>query len=164
MMPRQSRNKRLEMKLLYQTRRCSFALLLVILMSASGCGATKGETTRQTVHLDNLSLPEFLVPVEVESVSSSPDAAELYTSGVFRWGKFNEADITNLRVSLEDTLKAAISQNRLDKSDKVRVYVVVRKYIVAASNVEVAALAAVDWCAARKDGTLLYREIFYAAN
>jgi hypothetical protein len=133
-------------------------------MGASGCGAIKGETTRQTVHLNNLSLPESLVPIEVESFSSAPDAAELYTSGVKRWGKFNDADLTNLRASLEDTLKAAISQDRLDNSEKVRVYVVIRNYLVAASNIQGATLAAVDWCAARKDGTLLYREIFYAAN
>jgi hypothetical protein len=35
--------------------------------------------------------------------------------------------------------------------------------IGASTNMEVAVLAAVDWCAARNDGTAIYRDVFYAA-
>ena len=144
--------------------RCLRPLLLVALMGAAGCGAIKGETTPQTVHLNDLSLPEPLVPIELGSVSSTPNAAELHTSGVYEWGKFDDADLASIRASLERTLKEAVDRYRLDESEKVRVYVVIRKYIVAASNVAASALATVDWCAARKDGTLLYRELFYATD
>lgn len=140
-------------------------LLLVFgLAGVSGCGAVTGETTQQTVPLDTLSLPATSVPVAVASVTSRPDASELFTSGVYRWGEFDQADIANLRMSLESTLSAAVSQNRLDDSDMVRLYVLIRKYIVASSNAEIAALAAIDWCAARGDGIPLYGEVFYAAD
>lgn len=163
-MPRHGASKSSELKFLHWARRCAAPLLLVVLSFVSGCGAITGRTTQQTVQLDNLSLPEFLVPVTVESFTSAPDAGELHTSGVYRWGKFDEADLTNLRVSLERTLNAAVGQHRLDESEVVRVHVIIRKYIVASSNSEIGALAAVDWCAALGSGNPLYGEVFYSAN
>jgi len=128
-----------------------------------GCGTTGG-TTRQTVHFSDLNVEQALVPVRVYSVLSASDAAILSTSGVYRWGEFDASDLANLRGSLEDTIAAATKNSRVDGSETLSVYVTVRRYVVAASNVEGAALVAIDWCLARSDGLPVYRELFYATD
>ena len=139
------------------------ATSLFALSVLCGCGTT-GETTRQIVELENLPQRQAVVPIQVDSVLAAPDAAQLHSSGVYKWGKFDASDLAHLRATLDDTLAAATRKVQQDPSDRLHIALVVRKYIVAASNVEGAALAAIDWCIARSDGLPVYREIFYAAN
>jgi hypothetical protein len=131
-------------------------------MSASGCGTTGG-TTRETVALAETPAAGALVPIQVDTVTIAPEGAELYAIGTYAWGRFDKSDLANIRGSLEDTLAAAAKSKQLDPSDRVRVSLLLRRYVVASTNMEVAVLAAVDWCAARNDGTAIYRDVFYAA-
>ncbi len=138
-------------------------LFAAVLLSASGCGLT-GETTRETIALAETPATGPLVPIQVDTVAIASEGAELYAIGTYAWGKFDEADLANIRGSLEDSLAAATKSKQLDPSDRVRVSLLLRRYVVASTNMEVAVLAAVDWCAARNDGTAIYRDVFYAAH
>ncbi len=137
--------------------------LLAALIATSGC-SSNGATTRQIVDLADLSLPHDSLAVVVESVSISPEAAASNAAGTASPGGFDQADLENLRGSLVDTLEAAMKSRSLDESGPIAIYLVVRNHAIATAGFEGAALAAVDWCAARPSGTPIYRELFYVTE
>ena len=137
--------------------------LLVALFAISGC-SSNGATTRQVVGLADLSLPKDSLAVVVNSVSISPEAATSNSAGTASPGGFDQADLENLRGSLIDTLRAAMNSRSLDESGPISIYLVVRIHVMATAGLEGAALAAVDWCAARPSGTPIYRELFYVTE
>lgn len=129
----------------------------------SGCGTT-GATVRQTVQLDVHSLNRNFVAIVIEDVDIVPGGNDLYAVGVQEWGRFDTQDLSNLQGSLEDTIQSVMVGKHLDSSEKVRVSVLLRRYVVAATNHSGHVLATVDWCAAQSNGSVLYRELFYAAD
>ena len=137
--------------------------LLAALFATSGC-SSNGATTRQVVGLADLSLPKDSLAVVVKSVSISPEAAASNLAGTASSGEFDHADLENLRGSLVDTLRVAMISRSLDESGPISIYLVVRIYVMATASLEGAALAAVDWCAARPSGTPTYRELFYVTE
>jgi hypothetical protein len=137
--------------------------LLAALFAISGC-SSNGATTRQVVGLADLTLPNDSLAVVVKSVSSSPEAAASNLAGTASPGEFDRADLENLRGSLVDTLRAAMNSRSIDESGPISIYLVVRNHVMATAGLEGAALAAVDWCAARPSGTPIYRELFYVTE
>jgi len=137
--------------------------LLAALFAISGC-SSNGATTRQVVGLADLSLPNDSLAVAVKSVSLSPEAAASSSADTASPGGFDQADLENLRGSLVDTLRAAMEFRSLDESGPISIHLAVRNHVMATAGLEGAALAAVDWCAARPSGTPIYRELFYVTE
>jgi hypothetical protein len=137
--------------------------LLAALFAIPGCSSNSA-TTRQVVNLADLSLPNDSLAVVVKSVSISPKAAASNSAGTASPGGFDQADLENLHGSLVDTLRAAMNFRSLDESAPISIYLVVRNHVMATASLEGAALAAVDWYAARPSGTPIYRELFYVTE
>jgi hypothetical protein len=138
-------------------------LLIASLIGLPGC-SSNGATTRQVVGLADMSLPKISLAVAVKSVSINPGATAPDGAGSGSLADFDQADLENLRASLVDTLHAAMNSRSLDVSETISIYLVIRNYAMAASRLDGAGLAAVDWCAARPSGTPIYRELFYVTE
>jgi hypothetical protein len=138
---------------------------LVVLFVLLACGTT-GHTTRAPVDLGALPVPASaeLRPVAVGSVEADPSGIRLMNVGSYAWGKFDESDLANLRVSLEDTLAAATKGRTLAAEASVRVHLVIRDYVVATSNNAGAVFVGVEWYAAAGDDPCLFGESFYATS
>jgi len=137
---------------------CLIALVATLSATLLACTGS----TRETLNIRPGGRARLAVPIIVEKVTASPDAPGLIAARTMRIGAFNLDDLANIRGSLVDTLRAAADPASTSIDDRLRLSVVIRRYLVAHSNNAGGVLAAVDWCAARDDGSAIYREIFYA--
>jgi hypothetical protein len=138
------------------------ALVLGACVTLSACGITGG-TSRFVVPLDPGQVPTGTAEVRVASAGMDKDPAYLQAVHVVRWGKFDADDLRNLEESLRGTITrhrpvAAPAESRLD------IHLVMRRYVLSASNTGAAALACVAWAATTPQGTLLFEEQFYASH
>lgn len=138
----------------------------VLAMSAlvCGCGATTGKTTHGAVALDHLPLSRELRALQLNSVEGENEGVRLIAIGVQPWGKFDDEDRANLRLSLDATLKAAMTGRIAGAENPIQLYVLIRKYVIGASNSEAAVWAYVGWCAVGGDEQVLFDEAFYATG
>jgi hypothetical protein len=114
------------------------------------------------VPLDNIPQTRELRAVQVESLEREDEGIRLINIDVRPSGKFDDEDQANMRRSLEETLKAAM-RNRATQGDKaIHLHVLIRKYVVGASNNQAVVWTSVDWCAADEDGQVLFSEAFHA--
>jgi hypothetical protein len=142
---------------------CVRVLLLVMPIVLTGCGTfgeTRSEPVKITAHADSNSKR----PIALGRLQHEKDAARLLSVGVFAWGKFDDQDEINLRNSMQGTLREAFSGIAFSTDDRIDLYIWLRKYLVAASNNEVAVFVGVDWCAADKNRQVHFQDTFYAAK
>jgi hypothetical protein len=88
----------------------------------------------------------------------------LYNVGTYAWGKFDDDDQANLEATLKDTLTAATQGRSTTDEGTIKVYLMIRKYIVGTSNNAGAVFAGLDWCAADINNQVLFQETFYATS
>jgi len=122
-----------------------------------------GKTSRQVVEMENMRLSGESARVELITLALLPDAAEQYPIGVGRiesYG-FTEDDLENLRGSFVDTLQNALAPRTVRSDQSIKLHLLIRRYMVAYTNHSIAMMAAINWCATEKDGSVLYREDFY---
>ena len=143
--------------------RYSVAFLTVVSAALAACTLT-GSTARETLNVRAVAPARLAVPIVIDKVVASRDAPGLIAAGTMRVGAFNLDDLANIRGTLADTLRASASAAPAEIDDRLRLSVVIRRYLVAHSNNAAGALVAVDWCAARGGGDAVYRELFYAAG
>ena len=99
------------------------------------------------------------------SVMREQHESGLTTAGVvFAWGGFNDNDQSNIAVSIEEALAAAARERQVTVDDPVRIYVLIRKYLVRTSNSFVAVFSGVDWVAVNSRSEVLYQDTFYATS
>jgi hypothetical protein len=94
-----------------------------------------------------------------------PDAAILhFVPPVKPWGKFEPDDLRNFEQSLRDTITTQLPATVRSTGPRLDVHVMIRRYMVAASNTGGAVLASVTWAATDAEGKLIYQEQFYASE
>lgn len=143
----------------------SLMALLFVVVSAtlSACGIAGG-TSRFVVPLDPSQRPKIAAEVRVASAGMDVNPAYLNAVNVFRWGKFDAADLRNIDVSLRDTLAQHLPPPSVGTAARLELHVVIRRYVVSASNTAGAALACVAWAATTPQGTRIFDEQFYASH
>jgi len=101
----------------------------------------------------------------VASVSREQHGSSLTTAGrVFAWGDFNDNDQSNIALSIEDALVAAARERQVTMGEPVRIYVLIRKYLVRTSNSFVAVFSGIDWVAVNSRSEILFQDTFYATS
>jgi hypothetical protein len=136
---------------------------VVASVALSACG-TAGGTSRFVVPLELGQQPTPTAEVRVGSTGMDVDPAYLHAVNVFRWGKFDAADLRNLDVSLRDTIARHRPSPAPGLDTQLELHLVIRRYVVSASNIAGAVLACVAWAATTPQGTLLFAEQFYASH
>ncbi|MHC4459058.1 MAG: hypothetical protein ACYS0I_18615 [Planctomycetota bacterium] len=128
-----------------------------------GCGIT-GTTVPFTLELSNPSPDRLTAAPKVDTVELGEEASLLIPVGVFAMGKFDSNDLAVIGNSLKNTLATVKTNEFTEPIDELNLHLVIRRYLVAASNVEVTALACVAWCAINQHGKIVFHEQFYASK
>ena len=139
------------------------ALVLCACAALSACGIAGG-TSRFVVPLDPGQRPKIAAEVRVASAGMDVNPAYLNAVNVFRWGKFDAADLRNIDASLRDTIAQHLLPPSPGTDARLELHLVIRRYVVSASNTAGAALACVAWAATTPQGTLIFEEQFYASH
>ncbi|HSB80814.1 MAG TPA: hypothetical protein VLM91_18690, partial [Candidatus Methylomirabilis sp.] len=138
-------------------------LVLLGCATLSACGIAGG-TSRFVLPLDLGQLPNGSSEIRVASAGMDANPAYLTAVNVFRWGKFEAADLRNLEESLRGTLMRNLPTTSRPPESRLDIHLVVRRYVVSVSNTAGAVLACVAWAATSAQGTLLFEEQFYASH
>lgn len=141
----------------------TIAVALAACAALAACGTTGG-TSRFVVSLDLRQRPNSVAEVRVASTGMDVDPAYLKAVNVFRWGKFNAADLRNIDASLRDTIAQYLPPPAPSTDARLDLHLVIRRYVVSASNTAGAALACVAWAATTPQGTRIFEEQFYASH
>jgi len=136
---------------------------VVASVALSACGIAGG-TSRFVVPLELGQQPTPTAEVRVGSAGMDVDPAYLHAVNVFPWGKFDAADLRNLDVSLRDTIARHRPTPSPGTDARLELHLVIRRYVVSASNTAGAVLACVAWTATTPEGTLIFEEQFYASH
>jgi hypothetical protein len=136
------------------------SILKVICLSLScllvnGCG-TFGGTKVVNVQISNLPRGP-LASIHTGTVALAPDATKLDSVGVYPVGKFSASDLANIKTSLNKAF-CTIQQTQGVDNRNLNIHVIIRRYLVAASNNSGATLACVAWCAVDQDNQIVYDE------
>jgi hypothetical protein len=148
---------------LFDLRSLKMMMVVMILLLISSCGTT-GQTSRSVIELKDIPLSGKMSLTNVASVERDPDGIMLYNVGTYAWGNFDDDDQANLEATLKDTLAAATQGRTTTDGGTIKVYLMIRKYIVGTSNNAGAVWAGLDWCAADSDKKVLFQETFYATS
>lgn len=138
-------------------------MVVVISVTLSACGIAGG-TSRFVVPLDLSQQPRLTAEIRVASAGMDVDPAYLNAVGVFPWGKFDADDLRNIEVSLRDTIARSRPTPSPRTDARLELHLVIRRYVVSASNTSGAVLACVAWAATTPQGTLIFEEQFYASH
>lgn len=135
------------------------AVLGACLLSA-GCGTFGGTTS--FVLRDGIPRSDGIRLSLASFAREHVETGKAMAVGVFGFSGFDADDEKNLRDSLAGTLKA-VQEGAPPARRDLDLHVLVRRYLVAASNNQAATLACVAWALA--DGpTVLYSQQFYATD
>lgn len=142
--------------------RLKYAFLAIVVAALSGCG-TMGATNVLAIPVQEDT--HLQAHLEIGSLELAEGATRVDSVAVFGWGEFSKEDLQNINVSLQNTLT---SLNKTLPSAaparKLALHVVVRRYLVTASNNAGAALANVAWCVVDEKGRIIFHEQFYASS
>lgn len=129
-----------------------------------GCG-TMGGTNPFVLDLDPALRSQGGASIRVASAAmEDSETAHLVAVNVYPWGTFGVDDLRNIERSLRETISANATAQARDAGAELDVHLVIRRYVVSASNTAGAVFASVTWAATAADGRLLYQEQFYAAD
>lgn len=138
---------------------CVVGLLCIL----AGCGGILGGTKVLQIHID--SPPHnFLKTVEVRSIELDENATRLDSVGVYKVGEFSAKDLNNLTASLQNSLIVLQSAQPSISGQKILLYMIIRRYMVIASNNAGGVLSTIAWCAVDETGDIIYHEQFYASQ
>lgn len=132
---------------------------LFVAALAAGCGTFGG--TRAFTLRDGIPLATD-VRATFGGLAKEQDASKAVAVFVFGFSGFDEDDENNLASSLESTL-ASMNRAGTGPERHVIVHVMVRRYMVVASNNAVGVLACVSW-ALVEQRRAVFSEQFYAAH
>jgi hypothetical protein len=139
------------------------AIALMSCAALSACGTTGG-TSRFALPLDLPAGQKVAANVRVASAAMDADAAYLNPLNVKPWGKFDSDDLRNVEQSLQDTISPYLAPASSSTDSNLDLHLVVRRYVVSTSNTAGAVLACVAWAATTPQGSLIYKEQFYASE
>lgn len=147
------------------TERSAFHAGLVLFACATlaACGLTGG-TSRFVVPLDLSQHPPITSEIHVASAGMDVNPAYLNAVNVFPWGKFDAADLRHLEDSLRGTITRNVPKTARFTEPRLEIHLVIRRYVVSASNTGAGVLACVAWAATSPQGTLIFEEQFYASH
>jgi hypothetical protein len=133
------------------------SILLAGLPSSGVAGQTEPSTLQQAPTAKKQPSPLAIASVVMEE-------AKLDNVEVFAWGKPSQKDVRTIREALEKEI-APFAQKSPDTQDNpLKIWVVIRRYLVATSNDASSSLASVAWCAAYDAEHIVFHEEFYAAK
>lgn len=138
-------------------------LALVGCATFSACGITGG-TSRFVLPLDSSQRPKITSEIRVASAGMDVNPAYLTAVNVFRWGKFDAADLQNLEESLRGTIPPHLPTTSRSIESRIDIHLVIRRYVVSVSNNAGAVLACVAWAATTSQGRLIFEEQFFASH
>lgn len=137
--------------------------LFIIFLSylPTGCGLT-GRTIPFTLEIPKPASEKPMAAIKVAEIDLEEDSTQLISVGVYGWGEFDTNDLKVIEKSLNQTLsKVSTSAGSVGE---LNLHVVIRRYLVAASNNQGFALACVAWCATNEDQEIVFHEQFYASK
>jgi hypothetical protein len=129
----------------------------------TGCGVT-GKTSPFTLQLETPAMGEQMADIKIVSVELGEASSRLVPVGVYAWGKFSDEDLAVLEKSLRDTISGVNHRQYAQSDSALHLYTIIRRYLLAASNVEGAVLACIAWCATDENRNIVYHEQFYASK
>lgn len=150
-------------QLLHRKKQILLINLFLISVVLSGCGTT-GQTTRFIVPMDLDQGLQVRSEIRIASVSMDKDAASLTNIGTYRWGMFDNADLSNIEESLRITLAPLLPAALPQPISRMDIHLVIRRYVVIHSNTGGGVMACVAWAATDSKGKMIYHEQFYSSN
>lgn len=146
--------------------RSALVSLLALFMCAlvSACGTT-GKTTQFVLPLDTAQFPPQIgFDIRIASSAMEKDSAYLNAVKVRPWGKYEPDDLRNLEESLRGTVSSHLPSTPSSAKPKLDIHVVIRRHVLSTSNTGAAILSCVAWAATNSQGSVIYREQFYASE
>ena len=135
--------------------------LIALCFLMAGCGVT-GKTAQIVIGPQDVGVKSSISRlIQLQDISVEPNGTKLVIVGAYPWGEYSEED----RRVLESSIKASLNNLELSENPKMsdlNLYIKIRRYLVAASNNEGAALACIAWCAA-SGNEIIYSEQFFAS-
>jgi hypothetical protein len=138
-------------------------MALIVLSVTAACGIAGG-TSVVNVNINNLGgIVGNRRPIVVSSVEKGSESSKVEAVMVFNWGNMSDGDVSNIKESLVNTI-SSVRRNPSPSTneDPLKIYVVIRKYLVQSSNAAAAVLANIAWCAVSAQQDIIYHEEFYA--
>ncbi len=103
-------------------------------------------------------------PPKLAVASVALQETKLQNVEVFGWGKPSEKDVRTIREALEKEIAPFALNASATSGEVLKLWVVVRRYLVTTTNSASAGLASVAWCAAYDADRIVFHEEFYAAK
>ena len=127
----------------------------------SACGTT-GETSKFALGIN--ADPDLVIisGASVGTVAIDYRESYLHAVNVQPWGKFDAADLENIRDSLQFTFNKNMPEDSPSYESQLNIHLFIRRYVVSSSNTGGGVLATVAWAATDVDGKLVFEEQFYA--
>jgi hypothetical protein len=121
-----------------------------------GCGLG-GETRKFKINYDVTQYGQQSPKLVLSRLLAHPEAAKNQAVMVIDYGRFSKKDLTKL----EESFVRTFGQFHVGHP-VIEIDVYIHQYALAFSNDEIAGLVVIDWCM-RKDGELIFDELFYAS-
>jgi len=135
--------------------------LSLLCLMFCGCG-TFGGTKVVSVPMSNMPRGPF-AQIHTGTVTLAANATKLDAVGVYPVGEFSKKDLRNIDKSLSKAFCTIQQSQEVDSARNLTIHVMIRRYLVAASNNDGGTLACVSWCAVNQDDQIVYDEQFYAS-
>lgn len=103
-----------------------------------------------------------LIPLAVASIEM--EEAKLENVGVFAWFKPSQKDLLSIREFLERDITPYAPVTREVGKDPLKIWIVIRRYLLVTTSDSGDALVSVAWCAAYSSEHIVFHEEFYAAK